>query len=111
MQRNVFFFNDPATAEIYTLSLHDALPILYSRTPEASTSAPILRSISKNPLLVGFNPTRRMCTSEPATISAARSEEHTSELQSRQYLVCRLLLEKTNPHAPSFTPTAPSNGC
>src|SRR2546422_9543794 len=89
-----FFFNDTATTEIYTLSLHDALPI----------SAPART--------VGWGP----CASECAACSATnrnswpwtsplscrprlrakerRSEEHTSELQSRLHLVCRLLLEK-----------------
>src|SRR3712207_9104919 len=74
----VFFFNDTATTEIYTLSLHDALPIC--RTVAAGR---------------GANGIRRPATSTPARSCAfARSEEHTSELQSRQYLVCRLLLEK-----------------
>src|SRR6478736_10099464 len=66
-----FFFNDTATTEIYTLSLHDALPI--SPTPAAS------------------------CRSRPGAgtgRSSPRSEEHTSELQSQSNLVCRLLLEK-----------------
>src|SRR5438874_13833949 len=71
-----FFFNDTATTEIYTLSLHDALPI--SRCPPSLwTSTP--RSV---PRLRPWRSTR------------ARSEEHTSELQSRRDLVCRLLLEK-----------------
>src|SRR5215203_7460688 len=65
-----FFFNDTATTEIYTLSLHDALPI------SSTTTAPHPH---------GPN---RSCR------GTTRSEEHTSELQSRQYLVCRLLLEK-----------------
>src|SRR5215217_9610893 len=69
-----FFFNDTATTEIYTLSLHDALPISAGRV--APRRGPP-RSHRPSP------PTRRR-----------RSEEHTSELQSRQYLVCRLLLEK-----------------
>src|SRR3712207_7132051 len=69
-----FFFNDTATTEIYTLSLHDALPIsLVSRT--------------RARLGIGNG------NVEPGR-SLPRSEEHTSELQSRQYLVCRLLLEK-----------------
>src|SRR5687768_18586079 len=68
-----FFFNDTATTEIYTLSLHDALPICRS-----------------SPAWCGSE--RRMPSPVPAT--AARSEEHTSELQSRLHLVCRLLLEK-----------------
>src|SRR5882757_11287529 len=69
----IFFFNDTATTEIYTLSLHDALPI----SSTCSTRA------------AGFNPHNRSALAVPR-----RSEEHTSELQSRQYLVCRLLLEK-----------------
>src|SRR5712675_3575907 len=67
----LFFFNDTATTEIYTLSLHDALPI-------SSFTAP-----------------RSLPTTKPATFPfSIRSEEHTSELQSRLHLVCRLLLEK-----------------
>src|SRR5206468_12184059 len=73
-----FFFNDTATTEIYTLSLHDALPI--SCTPSRSTSCSSWRA----------RPQRRCSTCDSAT----RSEEHTSELQSRSDLVCRLLLEK-----------------
>src|SRR2546427_6398155 len=77
-----FFFNDTATTEIYTLSLHDALPIsqkgkrkfLFPSQPP--TAGPIT------------NP------SPNAAAGAARSEEHTSELQSQSNLVCRLLLEK-----------------
>src|SRR6266508_7050456 len=69
-----FFFNDTATTEIYTLSLHDALPIS-SRTVDSHWPK------------VG----------EPTRTSTTRSEEHTSELQSRGHLVCRLLLEKKKP--------------
>src|SRR3712207_8036932 len=85
-----FFFNDTATTEIYTLSLHDALPILKSRR----TLTRCWRPKSSACLLSS--------TSEAGTkwfqvkILSSRSEEHTSELQSRQYLVCRLLLEKKN---------------
>src|ERR1035437_227317 len=68
----VFFFNDTATTEIYTLSLHDALPIL----DNVLTKKRVVQS------------------SHGQLHRAIRSEEHTSELQSRQYLVCRLLLEK-----------------
>src|SRR3989442_2871569 len=72
-----FFFNDTATTEIYTLSLHDALPISgpkpkRSRGPSSERSARPGRPVTR------------------------RSEEHTSELQSRPHLVCRLLLEKKN---------------
>src|SRR6266436_9717173 len=79
-----FFFNDTATTEIYTLSLHDALPISPRSTrPTAARPA----STSRRP----------RTTSAPTTSrrpSWSRSEEHTSELQSRLHLVCRLLLEK-----------------
>src|SRR5215469_8866738 len=73
-----FFFNDTATTEIYTLSLHDALPITWLR-----------------------------CSPHPSGLSRPadnlrRSEEHTSELQSRRELVCRLLLEKKKDHQPNL---------
>src|SRR5687767_15176291 len=75
-----FFFNDTATTEIYTLSLHDALPISSRST----------RSRGRR-TSTGSAPTSRMAAMCSRT---ARSEEHTSELQSLAYLVCRLLLEK-----------------
>src|SRR6476620_12788307 len=78
-----FFFNDTATTEIYTLSLHDALPI--------SPPAPGPRARARSTARAG--PRGGACSRAPAR-SRGRSEEHTSELQSRQYLVCRLLLEK-----------------
>src|SRR3712207_8258946 len=82
---HVFFFNDPATTEIYTLSLHAALPI--------STGAGARPKAARRLLMKSVpSSRRRLQMSETATMS--RSEEHTSELQSRQYLVCRLLLEK-----------------
>src|SRR5450432_724858 len=68
-----FFFNDTATTEIYTLSLHDALPISVS-IARAGSSITGPTSVDSRP--------------------GSRSEEHTSELQSRSDLVCRLLLEK-----------------
>src|SRR5436853_7596525 len=74
-----FFFNDTATTEIYTLSLHDALPIRPTRTTRSAVT--------------------RAATSRSGTwvvTSTTRSEEHTSELQSLRHLVCRLLLEKKN---------------
>src|SRR3712207_7771858 len=83
-----FFFNDTATTEIYTLSLHDALPIWcgdhaeLAHQPEVIVGAPVLGDLAFG---------------DAQDVDAAhldRSEEHTSELQSRQYLVCRLLLEK-----------------
>src|SRR5438132_8111682 len=72
-----FFFNDTATTEIYTLSLHDALPI-YFRS---------LRGVSRIKMRPEFPPAA-------VDIKELRSEEHTSELQSHSDLVCRLLLEK-----------------
>src|SRR2546427_8784653 len=77
---DVFFFNDTATTEIYTLSLHDALPIWLGET----RCTTMVRS---GALLTVVIPRRR-------TSSGRRSEEHTSELQSQSNLVCRLLLEK-----------------
>src|SRR2546425_2683969 len=86
-----FFFNDTATTEIYTLSLHDALPISISD------------SLRRELLPFGV----KVIVIEPGTFKTAiwskveamdRSEEHTSELQSLAYLVCRLLLEKKKKH-------------
>src|SRR5436305_12675721 len=73
-----FFFNDTAPTEIYTLSLHDALPISSSSTSAAAPTSTRRR------------PGRGRGKRDRVT----RSEEHTSELQSRPHLVCRLLLEK-----------------
>src|SRR5690349_23470797 len=88
-----FFFNDPATTEIYTLSLHDALPISCARRP---SRPPACTSRS------GWWGAARSATCSIA--SSTRSEEHTSELQSRRDLVCRLLLEKKKKqHYPILT--------
>src|SRR5258708_30761089 len=82
----IFFFNDTATTEIYTLSLHDALPIYIARrlSREAITSvrgsAELVSEFIEGSGMTG------------------RSEEHTSELQSPDHLVCRLLLEKKKEH-------------
>src|SRR5205809_2825129 len=76
-----FFFNDPATTVIYTLSLHDALPIYADRF-----SADAFQHAQVEPIF--SDALRREIWARP------RSEEHTSELQSRLHLVCRLLLEK-----------------
>src|SRR2546429_3877764 len=90
-----FFFNDTATTEIYTLSLHDALPIFLSRELDPTTVAavdafgPWLRH--RRPSFIYDRPTEDPI---PVPAHVARSEEHTSELQSRLHLVCRLLLEK-----------------
>src|SRR3712207_6846625 len=94
-------FNDTATTEIYTLSLHDALPIC-GRDPTAHPRARGLATSARRRQLLAQREHRR---EEVAVALDAledltgledepRSEEHTSELQSRQYLVCRLLLEK-----------------
>src|SRR2546422_5897189 len=126
-----FFFNDTATTEIYTLSLHDALPI-YSRAVARkqgkSTPGRRRKSVSREPQLAhqAAQPRYRGRAHLGAVAQAdiQRSEEHTSELQSRLHLVCRLLLEKkkkktnsviivatsTNQHAPeSVTPCDPEN--
>src|SRR5260221_6866948 len=82
----MFFFNDTATTEIYTLSLHDALPILTAsraRSRQCIRAATAMRYLPLRPARRPAQPTR-----------AARSEEHTSELQSHSDLVCRLLLVK-----------------
>src|SRR5256885_12223970 len=72
-----FFFNDTATTEIYTLSLHDALPISFAKPP-----------------MHGRSERARCCPTAKPAQARSRSEEHTSELQSPCNLVCRLLLEK-----------------
>src|SRR2546426_6912339 len=82
----LFFFNDTATTEIYTLSLHDALPICV-RTEHVLHGFPRRAAPLEN-RLIGFRGRRRRC------FHYGRSEEHTSELQSPCNLVCRLLLEK-----------------
>src|SRR2546426_12577034 len=79
-----FFFNDTATTEIYTLSLHDALPIFAAGLPQPRP---------------GKRPARAPSSSS-SLYAEERSEEHTSELQSPCNLVCRLLLEKKKTHTP-----------
>src|SRR2546429_7015669 len=91
-----FFFNDTATTEIYPLSLHDALPISASFARISGVPrVPISPAVkSRIPVLY---PRCAIFSSVPPQVSSAssgRSEEHTSELQSRLHLVCRLLLEK-----------------
>ena len=121
---NFFFFNDTATTEIYTLSLHDALPIfnfqilgffrfrplktqkvhylnsgipvhgicIFSANQQAIPT--FFLSADRNFEILGFFRFRPLKTQKVYCLTSGRSEEHTSELQSRQYLVCRLLLEK-----------------
>src|SRR3712207_8022225 len=91
-----FFFNDTATTEIYTLSLHDALPICtysydytFSNAGRVTLAANNINGQDEN---AKIDLVVQQGSSSP--IPQPRSEEHTSELQSRQYLVCRLLLEK-----------------
>src|SRR2546430_5678293 len=91
-----FFFNDTATTEIYTLSLHDALPI--SQAPSGRHAARIA-ALAERPLRrpdAGGVPQalRRPARRAGRPGPGGRSEEHTSELQSQSNLVCRLLLEK-----------------
>src|SRR5436190_16700502 len=100
-----FFFNDTATTEIYTLSLHDALPILGVHWKTRSGARPEIPHVPASVLV-------------PLVV---RSEEHTSELQSHSDLVCRLLLEKkkkrkTTKHTTQSSvarahPTAPDQSC
>src|SRR3712207_8732109 len=98
-----FFFNDTATTEIYTLSLHDALPIfvaggdgradLVARHERDVVDGEDVRRVGhrhEQAVLADARDGHRLV----ALGGGGRSEEHTSELQSRQYLVCRLLLEK-----------------
>src|SRR2546427_5591207 len=86
----LFFFNDTATTEIYTLSLHDALPI-FERDGQGGR-------IEGSGLEPSLCESRGLCSfcwrPHPRLASLKRSEEHTSELQSQSNLVCRLLLEK-----------------
>src|SRR2546430_17544923 len=86
-----FFFNDTATTEIYTLSLHDALPI--SLTVTCGRGNAIFSSSSKRANFCASSATLRPRHTEHVG-RVTRSEEHTSELQSQSNLVCRLLLEK-----------------
>src|SRR5690348_3810090 len=74
---HIYIDNTPATSEIYTLSLHDALPIFGAHGPDGSSGQDV-------------DPGRQHCEGR------RRSEEHTSELQSPVHIVCRLLLEKKN---------------
>src|SRR3712207_8328932 len=93
-----FFFNDTATTEIYTLSLHDALPISGEGRLNRAFRSDATGFRPGTAFSVGRRgvPTRHEDRiDEPGRgVAVVRSEEHTSELQSRQYLVCRLLLEK-----------------
>src|SRR2546422_6204198 len=95
-----FFFNDTATTEIYTLSLHDALPICIGRrarddAQDLTRCRLLLEGLGHLP--VGLRERTVLLLEKNRALTQAhgqRSEEHTSELQSRLHLVCRLLLEK-----------------
>src|SRR5256885_5772354 len=90
-----FFFNDTATTEIYTLSLHDALPI-----SRQLADGPGERQVPQRPDRLGEPrrvPAHRLPERGPARLDHARSEEPTAERQSPCNLVCRLLLAKKNP--------------
>src|SRR3712207_8122724 len=93
----IFLFNDTATTEIYTLSLHDALPISVEQALVvvlvAAGGSGCGRARAHRSRLA-WSPARRSRAHRTSCRRGFRSEEHTSELQSRQYLVCRLLLEK-----------------
>src|SRR3712207_8306329 len=106
-----FFFNITAPTEISTLSLHGALPICLRRRCRAVGDHLVRRLRHR---LVGGRGRTRVCVGHRHSNSRERSEEHTSELPSRQYLVCRLLLAKkitilldTPHHFNSPRPTSP----
>ena len=100
-----FFFNDTATTEIYTLSLHDALPIPDNTSVYFQSSRPAVQrlaftlgrrtNLSEFEAIYGFSGETNLAHVQAPLVQVGdRSEEHTSELQSRTNLVCRLLLEK-----------------
>src|SRR2546430_10184394 len=101
-----FFFNDTATTEIYTLSLHDALPICAPQNRECRQKpSPGEQKLDEEkrkqkPMEVLAPPSQKIC---PQRNFSKRSEEHTSELQSQSNLVCRLLLEKKKRNHLSIT--------
>src|SRR3712207_7939064 len=104
----MFLFNDTATTEIYTLSLHDALPISALRVGAGRRGVrgrPRPRRARARGVVGGYVAAvgrhlrgQRLARRDRPGPGCRRSEEHTSELQSRQYLVCRLLLEKKKKH-------------
>src|SRR5258708_38549619 len=93
---SVFFFNDTATTEIYTLSLHDALPIYFLGFLVRDLGLELL--LERHHQLDGVERVRAQVIDERRLVLdfGFRSEEHTSEFQSPDHLVCRLLLEKKN---------------
>src|SRR3712207_8888684 len=103
----IFFFNDTATTEIYTLSLHDALPISVGPSACSALTSTIAVTLSR-PWWAQASAASQVepSSSSPSEsrLKTRRSEEHTSELQSRQYLVCRLLLEKKKQNKHNYQP-------
>src|SRR5687768_17656546 len=102
-----FFFNDTATTEIYTLSLHDALPIFFGQDAELEHGLQELLRCAPPELpgrVQAVRPLRQAVGIRQAGVPVDRSEEHTSELQSRLHLVCRLLLEKKKKNKESARP-------
>src|SRR5438093_5480266 len=97
----VFLSMDTATTEIYTLSLHDALPISISMPLSPKAPSPAISSTRS----AGRRSLAAMAKDGP---TPSRSEEHTSELQSLTNLVCRLLLEKKKQYGSHFSATDPS---
>src|SRR5688572_31872946 len=89
-----FFFNDTSTTEIYTLSLHDALPIFAMQGEMAEAANKAFRQLLDSDLKFGVVKNEKGEQVELGNATFIRSEEHTSELQSQSNLVCRLLLEK-----------------
>src|SRR3712207_8834822 len=91
-----FFFNDTATTEIYTLSLHDALPICSGGRllVGQGQKSGVYHVLDARTGRIVWQTILNRASGEGGAGGQERSEEHTSELQSRQYLVCRLLLEK-----------------
>src|SRR3712207_8583929 len=87
-----FFFNDTATTEIYTFSLHDALPIWLLGDGHGQVA--LRHRHRRHAHVAAHDDDAGALVDDDARALIGRSEEHTSELQSRQYLVCRLLLEK-----------------
>src|SRR2546430_7599588 len=101
-----FFFNDTATTEIYTLSLHDALPI--SRANRSNYFGGTRESSAYSGRDYQRGRAGLMCPVPTIFAQDSRSEEHTSELQSQSNLVCRLLLEKKKPPATATVTAATS---
>src|SRR3712207_7175123 len=103
-----FFFNDTATTEIYTLSLHDALPIFKVANYCTKSVKRSTQQLTHELEAALKEVNQEKLSSDALPVLTSRSEEHTSELQSRQYLVCRLLLEKKKPpHSPPNLPSTP----